>query len=66
MSYYTGTWTFRNVMHPKHGKSGRARVEASSEEDARQKICDEGSRAVFGRGMLTYFSASDVRKESGW
>ncbi len=62
MARYTGTWTFMNVMHPKHRESDTATVEADDEDAAKWRIRQRGADRLFGGGMLIYFNASNVRK----
>ncbi|MBP6868588.1 MAG: hypothetical protein KBC16_00560 [Candidatus Pacebacteria bacterium] len=66
MGTWTGSWTFRNVMHHLHNSTGTKTVTASSEQGAKSKIKDEASRELFGTtGMHTYIDVSNLREGNG-
>lgn len=66
MGTWTGSWTFRNVMHHLHGSSGTATVNASDEKSAMYAIKNDASRELFGTtGMQTYIDVSNLREGNG-
>jgi hypothetical protein len=63
MGTWTGSWTFRNVMHHLHGSSGTATVNASDEKSARYRIKHDASRDLFGTTMMqTYIDVTSIRE----
>lgn len=63
MGTWTGNWTFRNVMHDLHGKSGTATVNARDEKSAKYAIKNDASRSLFGTTMMqTYIDVSNLRE----
>jgi hypothetical protein len=66
MGTWTGSWTFRNVMHDKHGTSGTSTVNAEDEQSAKYAIKNDASRELFGTTMMqTYIDVSNLREGNG-